>query len=269
MNAAGQLTLKASESCHKSSRNKNAYPNCVRLKSDWCDERADANRGETGFLDVFRRCVAAPSCLFEKGDRNAVPAKSIPEFIAKTGSCIRSIIQRGANVWVPICAAAFLSAGGAAAKAEHVNIVAIGESNTEGYGLKSIYAYPAVLEQLLRARGYDVSVTNEGVSGITTASILDRLSSAIPDGTKIVILQMGNYNDFVMGVSFAQSEANIKEAIARVRSRVSKLVFIGSPMFATIPRNLYQGDGLHLTEDGQAMMAQKILPQVVKAIGGR
>jgi acyl-CoA thioesterase I len=199
----------------------------------------------------------------------SMSGQSIADFIARGGSSLRCVFQHGLNVWLPVCAAAFLFAGGAAAKAEHVNIVAIGESNTEGYGLKSSYAYPAILERLLRARGYDVSVTNEGVSGITTASILNRLSSAIPNGTKIVILQMGNYNDGVMGVSLAQSEANIKEAIARVRSRVSKLIFIGTPMFLTIPRSLYQGDGLHLTEQGQAVMAQKILPQVEKAIASR
>jgi acyl-CoA thioesterase I len=193
-----------------------------------------------------------------------MPVMSILELIAKTRSAVRTVLQQG--LLVPICAALLFWAGGAAAKAEHINIVAIGESNTEGFGVGSTNAYPAVLERLLRARGYDVSVKNEGVSGITTAGTLSRLDSAIPDGTKIVILQMSNFNDAMADVRYSQTQANIKEALARARARAPKVIFIPAAMFLAIPLNDYQGDHLHLNEEGHALMAQKILPQVVQAI---
>jgi acyl-CoA thioesterase I len=156
-----------------------------------------------------------------------------------------------------------------AANAAHVDIVAVGESNTEGYGVGTTAAYPAVLERLLRAKGYDVTIANAGVSGNSSSMILGRIDSAVPVGTQIVILQMGYYNDSIYGVSLAENQANINSVIAHVRARGAKVIFVDSSVFATIPRNYYQRDGLHLTEEGQAMMAAKLLPQVVKALGGR
>jgi acyl-CoA thioesterase I len=154
-----------------------------------------------------------------------------------------------------------------AANAAHVDVVAVGESNTAGYGVGSTAAYPAILEKLLRAKGYDVTIANAGVSGNSSAMILNRVDSAVPIGTKIVILQMGYYNDSVYGVSQAENQANIRSVIAHVRARGAKVIFVDSSMFAAIPRNYYQSDGLHLTEEGQAMMAAKLFPQMVKAIG--
>jgi len=154
-----------------------------------------------------------------------------------------------------------------AASAVDINVVAVGESNTEGYGVGTIAAFPAILEKLLRAKGYHVTIANAGVSGNSSSMILNRIDSAVPIGTKIVILQMGYYNDWIYGLSQAENQANIRSAIAHVRARGAKVIFVDSSMFAAIPRSYYQSDGLHLTEEGQAMIAAKLLPQMVKAIG--
>lgn len=66
-------------------------------------------------------------------------------------------------------------------------VVALGASNTEGYGVGSVQAYPSQLERMLRARGLSVSVRNAGVSGNTTAQMLARLDSAVPAGTRLVL----------------------------------------------------------------------------------
>ena len=47
-----------------------------------------------------------------------------------------------------------------AASAETVRIVAIGASNTSGYAVGQGNAYPAILERLLKAKGYDVSASS-------------------------------------------------------------------------------------------------------------
>jgi len=63
-------------------------------------------------------------------------------------------------------------------------IVAFGASNTAGYGVGSGEAYPARIEALLHAKGYNVSVANAGISGDTTSGMLSRIDSAVPRGTK-------------------------------------------------------------------------------------
>ena len=65
-----------------------------------------------------------------------------------------------------------------ASRAASVNIVALGASNTAGKGVGSGEAFPAQLEAMLRAKGYDAHVTNAGVSGDTTAGMLARLNSS-------------------------------------------------------------------------------------------
>src|SRR5262245_45124080 len=70
-------------------------------------------------------------------------------------------------------------------------IVAIGASNTVGWGIASDRAYPALLQAKLRERGYDAEVRNEGVSFDTTFGMLARVDAAAPAGTQLVIIQPG------------------------------------------------------------------------------
>jgi lysophospholipase L1-like esterase len=54
-------------------------------------------------------------------------------------------------------------------------VVAIGDSLTAGYGLNISESYPAQLEKALREKSKDVEVVNMGVSGETTAGLLERV----------------------------------------------------------------------------------------------
>ena len=64
-----------------------------------------------------------------------------------------------------------------------LNIVAIGASNTSGWGVGTQDAYPARLQALLRKKGIPANVINAGVLGDTTAGMLRRVDSAVPKGT--------------------------------------------------------------------------------------
>jgi acyl-CoA thioesterase-1 len=88
-------------------------------------------------------------------------------------------------------------------------IVALGASNTQGYGVNPSEAWPAQLESMLRAKGSSAHITNAGVFGETTGQELARLSSAVPDGTKVVILGIGTFNDARTGGSIDVARANI------------------------------------------------------------
>jgi acyl-CoA thioesterase-1 len=89
----------------------------------------------------------------------------------------------------------------------NAQIVALGASSTAGYGVGASSAFPVLLEAMLRAKGRPISVSNAGISGDTTGGMLARLSSAVPQGTRIVILQIGG-NDARKGMSPATAAAN-------------------------------------------------------------
>ncbi|TIP68927.1 MAG: arylesterase, partial [Mesorhizobium sp.] len=69
-----------------------------------------------------------------------------------------------------------------------------------GFGLGPDEGFTRKLEAALRAKGHDVTVANAGVSGDTSSGGLSRLDWSVPDGTQLVILELGA-NDMLRGVS--------------------------------------------------------------------
>jgi acyl-CoA thioesterase-1 len=151
-----------------------------------------------------------------------------------------------------------------AARAEPIHIVALGASNTAGLGVASSSAWPAQLERLLRARGYDVQVTNAGISGDDTGRMLARLDSAVSEGTQIVILEKAATNDRLRGIN---PSANIAQMTSRLQARKIKVIVIEG-MHGWANQQL-QADGIHIIEAGHAAVAAKLLPRVIAAIGKR
>ena len=146
-----------------------------------------------------------------------------------------------------------------------IRIVALGASNTNGKGVSRSQAYPAHLQALLKQRGVAATVTNAGINGDTTGGMLARLSSAVPSGTKVVILQPGG-NDRRRG-----SEGDRSANIAKIRSQLSArgvtVLMMENSAFAAVPQSERAADGVHFTPRGYAILAQNILPQVLAAIG--
>jgi acyl-CoA thioesterase-1 len=142
-----------------------------------------------------------------------------------------------------------------------INIVAVGASNTFGWGVHPQNAYPARLQRMLKERGYNVQVANAGVVLDTTAGMLRRIDSAVPNETRIVILQPGG-NDLRFFRTREQRAANIDAMAKRLRARNIKVI-VFDPV---IPPQYYQWDGIHINAEGHAMFASKLLPQVMTAI---
>src|SRR5262249_44801705 len=97
------------------------------------------------------------------------------------------------------CAAIMAPMGPADSSTNRINIVALGDSLTAGFGLRAEATFPARLEQALKAKGVAVEVVNAGVSGDTTSDGLARLDWAVPEGTDAVILALGA-NDMLRGI---------------------------------------------------------------------
>jgi acyl-CoA thioesterase-1 len=107
-----------------------------------------------------------------------------------------------------------------------VRIVAFGDSLTAGFRLAPAEAFPVKLEKSLRARGIAVEIANAGVSGDTTAAGLERLDWAIPDGTDIVILELGA-NDALRGLDPAAARRNLEAMITRIKTKGARILLAG------------------------------------------
>ena len=144
-------------------------------------------------------------------------------------------------------------------------VVCLGASNTVGLGVSQQEAYPAQLEVMLRARHYDGRVASAGISGDTTWGMLNRLERAVPEGTRVVILQPGG-NDWRHGAE-GWREANISQIVERLRARQIAVIMLENRQIVTILRQGYGSDGIHLTAEGYRLLAAQLLPEVATALG--
>jgi len=143
-------------------------------------------------------------------------------------------------------------------EAATMNIVAIGASNTSGFGVGAQAAYPAQLQALLRKKGINANVTNAGIAGDVTAGMLNRLNSVVPKGTDIVILQPGA-NDLRFFGTKAARTANIAAMSARLRARGIRVIVYDPEK---IPADFYQWDGIHFNAAAHAKIAATLAAQI-------
>jgi len=112
------------------------------------------------------------------------------------------------------------------ASAEPLRIVALGDSLMAGLGLPNDQAPPAVLEQRLRADGYDAVVVNAGISGDRTEGGLARIDYALEDGADLVILELGG-NDMLTGVDAETTRKNLEKMIAISKHKGARVLLVG------------------------------------------
>ena len=184
--------------------------------------------------------------------------------------------------WLVLGAGIILST---AAQAEPVKVVALGDSNTAGLFVGRGSAFPALVEASLQAAGYDVEVTNRGISGDTTGGMLARVDSAVPSGVRVAIVQ-GGYNDQRRGVTAARTAANIDAILARLSARKVKVVLCGfdGAQWSGIARRhgavlvptstCYDAgsrgfDGLHMNRAGHRIVAARLAPVIQRLLGRR
>ena len=173
-------------------------------------------------------------------------------------------------------------------------IVAFGDSLTSGLGLAEKDAFPARLEQALRARGQKVRIVDAGVSGDTTAAGLARLDWSIPDDADAVIVELGG-NDALQGLDPAAIKATLERIITQIQAKGLPILLAGMqappnmgkdyveafaamyqdlagrhglilyPFFldgVALDPALMQPDGMHPNAQGVARIVEGILPKV-------
>ncbi|MCF6368915.1 arylesterase [Rhizobium sp. TRM95001] len=192
-----------------------------------------------------------------------------------------------------------LLAAPVAAQQEEIQLVGFGDSLMAGYQLDPNQSYPAQLEAALKAKGYNVTVANAGVSGDTTSAGLSRVDWSVPDGTDGVILELGA-NDALRGVPPEQTEKNLDAIISRLKERGIPVLLAGmmappnmGSQYSTRYNDIYPRlaekhdlplypffldgvvaaagtqleDGMHPNARGVGIMVERSLPAVERFIG--
>jgi acyl-CoA thioesterase I len=181
----------------------------------------------------------------------------------------------------------------AAQDSAHMKIILVlGDSLSDGFGLRRNEAYPALLVEKLRTAGLKYEVINASQSGGTTEGGLRRLPPHLKRPVDIFILQLG-VNDLFRSTPIPRIRANLQTIMDQVRSKNAdvRIIIAGLEMpnysaqdyvaafiqmyadlaeenGATLVPSLLEGvagnpdlnlpDGLHPNAAGQKILAQTV-----------
>jgi acyl-CoA thioesterase I len=163
------------------------------------------------------------------------------------------------------------------------HIVAFGDSGVYGKGVARNETYPAQLEAMLRQKGYEVTVTNDGANGRTTE---DAVANAGSIGkADVVIVQVG-VNDAKHGVPIATIRKNVETVISKLKGNGAAVLVVSYPsanvcdvassqgapcvMWGDLPAAQYHVPGdpqKHFNAAGLHVMASRMLPAIERLLG--
>ncbi len=186
------------------------------------------------------------------------------------------------------------------ATADQILVVFLGDSLTAGYELDESQAFPALVEDRLRAAGRAVRVVNAGISGDTTAGGLARLDWLLRQRPDVLFVGLGG-NDGLRGTPLESSEANLRAIVEGAQAAGVRVLLAGMLMppnygpdyteaFAAIyPRlaaelgvplipfllegvaarpELNLEDGIHPNAEGQSIVAETVLEHLEPILDG-
>jgi acyl-CoA thioesterase I len=175
-------------------------------------------------------------------------------------------------------------------------IAVLGDSLTTAYGLAVEDGFPAQLERRLREAGHDCVVLDAGVGGDTTAGGLARLDWMLADRPSHVIVELGG-NDGLRALPPEQMEQNLDAIVSRLQAGGVAVLLAGmlappnlgrtygdafAEVFSEVAGRhgvplypffldgvagnfeLTQGDGIHPTAAGIAVIVGRIMPTVTQ-----
>jgi acyl-CoA thioesterase-1 len=171
-------------------------------------------------------------------------------------------------------------------------IVFAGTSLTAGLGLDPDSAYPRLIQDKLDSARLDYESVNAGVSGETTAGLLQRLDWLLRGDFDVFVIESGA-NDGLRGVAVDAIESNLRAIIQRVRqarpqARIALVQMEALPnygraygsafhdLYVRVARDekvallpflldgvagraeLNQGDGIHPNVEGERVVANNV-----------
>jgi acyl-CoA thioesterase-1 len=168
-------------------------------------------------------------------------------------------------------------------------IVCFGDSYTEGLGVTSKEAYPALLQKALP----ETKVINAGVSGETAGEALERIfGDVLSKNPSLVIVEFGT-NEAFRSLPMEESLKNIEKIVERTQALGANVILVGTRFGdyqenfdqslrgiaqrneAGLVLNVLEGvldnpalksDAYHPNAEGYRIMAERILPEVQKFV---
>jgi acyl-CoA thioesterase I len=179
-----------------------------------------------------------------------------------------------------------------------IQIVALGDSLTAGYGLPDRDGFVPRLQAALAAKGIAATVANAGVSGDTASDGLARLDWSIPQGADAVVVELGA-NDMLRGIKPEVTRGALDKILQRLTARHIAVMLCGmraAPNLGTdygqaferiYPElaakygallypffldgvvgdlKLTQADGMHPNAGGVGTIVERILPKILQLV---
>ncbi len=190
---------------------------------------------------------------------------------------------------------------GSIARASDVpQVVVLGDSLAAGYQLPAGKGFPERLQSALDQKGVKAKIIGAGVSGDTSSGGLSRVDWSVPDGTDLVVLELGA-NDALRGLPPETTRKNLDAIIKRLKERGIDVLLAGmlappnlgedyaqafNPIYGDLAEehdlSLYPfflegvaadatlnlSDGIHPNEKGVDVIVANILPMIVETLGG-
>jgi acyl-CoA thioesterase I len=179
------------------------------------------------------------------------------------------------------------------------SIIVLGDSISAAYGIEVGQGWVALVQGKLQEKHGDYTVTNESISGDTSAGGLSRIDNALSrHQPSVVIIELGA-NDGLRGLSPTVLKKNLAEIARRVQKAGAKALLLSmrippnygkryTEMFynvypelskelgvpyvpfiledVALAKQLMQDDGLHPNAKAQAVIVEKIWPHLVKLL---
>ncbi len=175
-------------------------------------------------------------------------------------------------------------------------LVIIGDSLTEGFGVRRELAFPSLLQKKIDAAKKNWRVINSGISGSTSASAPSRVTWHLKQKPELIILALGA-NDGLRGSSVKAMEENLNKAAELAKKAGVKIILAGiqvppnygsayatsfQEVFARVAqksdiplipfllekvageKNLNLEDGIHPNEKGHAVISETVFTAIQK-----
>ncbi len=147
-------------------------------------------------------------------------------------------------------------------------ILFFGDSLTAGYGLDPAQAFPAVIQEKIKARGWNFRAMNAGLSGETTAGGLRRIDWVLQRPIAVLVLALGA-NDALRGLPVEAAQHNLQAIIERTKKKYPGVQVVLAGMQA--PPNLGQDYSTRfraMFPDLAAAHGAALVPFLLDGVGG-
>lgn len=144
--------------------------------------------------------------------------------------------MRAALAALLVTAPAFATMPDATSPPNGQRLVFLGDSLTAGYMLNRQSAYPALIEQRIRAAGLPWTVLNAGVSGDTSAGALRRADAILRDPVGLLVLWIGG-NDGLRGQDTGALKRNVTQILASAKAKQVPVMLVEMHMPPNLGRD--------------------------------